>query len=130
MWVFTTDGFYSVVEHREHPSLLLVRARDEGDLQRLRKHLVTTHGLSATIQHTPDGDYAWRMTVPRDLWTSYLQDAVEAIEYRNFKDAVTLRQGWQRSSLYHNVWATMMQLQHEGDDVVPDDPRGREARRG
>ena len=125
MWVFTTDGFYSAVEHKNDPSLVMVRARAKEDLANLRTRLAPT-GVTLFIAHTPDGDYEWRMSLPRHLWARYLDTAVEAIDYLNFKDAVTHEQGWQRSSLYHDVWATMMQLQH----VLPDDTREREARRG
>ena len=33
MWVFTTGGFVSAVEHRDNPDLVMVRARDEQSLK-------------------------------------------------------------------------------------------------
>ena len=36
MWIFTTQGFYSAVEHREDPDRLIVRARTREDIEALR----------------------------------------------------------------------------------------------
>ena len=39
MWLFTTQGFYSVVAHRRDPDRLLVRARAREDLEALRDQI-------------------------------------------------------------------------------------------
>jgi hypothetical protein len=114
MWVFTLDGFYSAVVHKDDPELVVVRARKREDLVSLRKQMAPTH-LTLTVLHTPDADYAYRMVMPRQTWSSYLMTTVMDMDYPNFKDAVSRTQGWRRSALYHDVWAAMMPLQQEDD---------------
>ena len=37
MWVMTTQGFYSVVAHRDEPDSVIVRARTSEDIEALRE---------------------------------------------------------------------------------------------
>jgi hypothetical protein len=113
MWLFTTDGFYSAVQHRDDPGLLMVRARKEVDLVNLRKALTPT-GITLVIHHTPDADYAYRMVVPRTTWVRYLTHATMELDYPNFKDAVAQRQGLERADIYHDVWSVMWEFQQDG----------------
>jgi len=112
MWVFTTDGFYSVVAHREDKDMLMVRCRAEADAKALAKRLTTI--MPAAILHTPEADYAWRLVVPRVVWAWYLSKFVADLDYPNFKDAVAERQGRSRADVYHDVWATMAEVQQHG----------------
>jgi hypothetical protein len=110
MWLFTTDGFYSVVEDRNDPSMLVVRARVELDALTLQSRLQDQR-VYVRVKHTPAADYAYRLFVPRQAWSVYLQNAVEAIDYPNFKDAVRREQGAARAHTYLDVWGTMWTLQ-------------------
>jgi hypothetical protein len=110
MWVFTIDGFYSAVQHRDHADSLTVRTRDREDMVRMQQRV----GNDAPISHTPHRDYAHRITLSKAAWAGYLTAACEAIDYGNFKDAVAERQGWDRAHLYGEVWVTMLELQREG----------------
>ena len=47
MWLFSSEGFISVVAHTGKPDTLLVRARDEGSLLSLQG------ATGATLTHTP-----------------------------------------------------------------------------
>ncbi len=107
MWVFTIDGFYSAVQHRDQANALMVRARDREDLRRMQQRA----GTDVPISHTPNGDYAYRITLDKGAWVAYLSAASEAIDYGNFKDAVGQRLGHDRAVLYLDVWATMLELQ-------------------
>jgi hypothetical protein len=112
MWVFTLDGFFSAVAHTEDSAMLLIRARDEGDIKRLRDALLD-YDTVPDIEHTPNADYAWRMVVPREVFGVYLQDTANELVYPNFKQAVHDRYGYARAHLYGRVWLTMLGLQHE-----------------
>ena len=46
MWLFTTFGFFSIVQKQPSDKFLTVRARAAADLERMRKHVPQ---LSATI---------------------------------------------------------------------------------
>jgi hypothetical protein len=112
MWLFTTDGFYSAVEDRDDPSMMVVRARVKQDAFTLQDRLQDQR-CYVEVKHTPDRDYAYRLFVPRLSWATYLQNAVERIDYNNFKDAVHQQQDRDRDIAYGDVWATMWQFQHE-----------------
>lgn len=101
MWLFLNDAFLSVVAHRDRPDDLLVRARVEGDIERVFP--------SAVVECTPQADYLFRAAVPRALVERVLADRVRSLDYPNFKDSVEDRD---RARAYHSVWFTMMRLQH------------------
>jgi hypothetical protein len=112
MWVFTLDGFFSIVAHTELPNHLLVRARDRDDIQRLAGWLAR-QGHPVEPRHTPEGDYAWRLVAPRALVARYLATTVADIDYPNFKNAVAKQRGHDRAVIYSQVWLDMLALQPE-----------------
>ena len=106
MWLITTQGFYSVVAHRDDPDRLLVRSRVRGDLEALRMQIPGSEPVE-----TPEADYRWRVEVTRDEWRVALVALSEDIDYDNFKNAVGERCGWERERVYHDVWADLLSLQ-------------------
>lgn len=121
MWLFTTDGFFSAVAHRDNPGTVLVRSRVREDAQ----GLVASAGQGEVIE-TPDGDYRYRVLLPRNTWSAYLAAAGHAIDYPNFKKAVATRRGADRARAYADVWSVMFQLQQaevEGDTPDSDSAR-------
>jgi hypothetical protein len=106
MWLFTTKGFYSVVEHREDSDYVLVRARVRKDLEALIQHMPTMK-----ILETKNADYRYRAVVPRREWLATMLEIGDEIDYDNFKDAVKRRQGKKRADTYMRVWSAMLQLQ-------------------
>lgn len=99
MWVFTDRGFYSVVQDTGDPSMLVVRARAEGDLVALREFIPDLE-----IVELPNRDYEFRAYVERVEWEAALVELAERIDYSNFKDAVTARQGKPRHDIYLRIW--------------------------
>lgn len=82
MWVFTTTGFVSVVQHRVDPSIMIVRARFAGDAARFL-------GLPSCAEEvTPTADYRFRCYAHRDVVSAALLAASQAIDYGNFKSAI------------------------------------------
>lgn len=61
MWLITTQGFYSVVAHRNRPDILLVRARAHADIEALRDQI-----LDLEPYEDPRADYRWRTEVSRE----------------------------------------------------------------
>lgn len=59
MWLFTSEGFVSVVAHSEKPDTLIVRARDEGSL------LSLVEATGATLRRTKSNDYGFRIQLPK-----------------------------------------------------------------
>lgn len=106
MWLFTTKGFYSVVEHRDDPDLVLVRCRVRADMAALKEHM-------PSIQPYEDktADYRYRAIVPRREWLATMLELGDEIDYTNFKKAVKERQGEKRERIYLRVWSAMLELQ-------------------
>ena len=110
MWLITSQGFYSVVAHGEDASLVLVRARTQGDLLALRKQIP-----ALDLWEDPTADYRWRAEVRREDWHAAVAELAAATDYGNFKSEVARCQGSRRAALYERVWSTLRALQDEAD---------------
>jgi hypothetical protein len=111
MWVFTVDGFFSAVQHRDTPGAVMVRGRAEADIQ----HLATRLGVP--VQTTPGGDYGYRCTVPAVDWASYLTDTVAELDYDNFKAACHGEGDRDRAMM--RCWAAMADFQNDRQNPEP-----------
>lgn len=136
MWTATTRGFFSAVQHRDDPSLLVVRTRDHSDAQTLVAWYAAWQTDMAKIAHALSGkpapvegpapaittyewsDYPWRVIMPRSAWGAFMAETVEDLDYGNFKDAVKHEQGADRAGVYTRVWSALLAL----EDL---DPMGR-----
>ncbi len=110
MWLFTTSGFYSIVEKPwdRLAGTLTVRARVAADLDRLRSGILPA--LGPTV-HDPAADYRFRAQAPREAVALAVAQAVQDLDYDNFKSAVGKVQGHARAGVYHEVWASALKLQ-------------------
>lgn len=100
MWLFTTFGFFSIVQ-KQQDEVLTVRARVRADLDRLRERYLPS--LSPTVAGAGT-DYPYRATALRADVADALRRIAEDIRYANFKLAVTDERGNERAELYHEVW--------------------------
>jgi 8-oxo-dGTP pyrophosphatase MutT (NUDIX family) len=103
MWLFTTVGFFSVVQ-KPGMTDLTIRTRVREDLDRLRAEYLPELGPTQT---TPGNDYPYRALAGHDSLAAALGRLVTDLHYGNFKDAVALKQGSPRSSAYHDVWSAV-----------------------
>jgi len=109
MWLFTTDGFYSVVHDKYcKPDELMVRARKREDLENLFAHKIT--GEILEIGHA---DYRFRMAVKRKIWSKYLAGYANKMAYSNFKGTLPLNDH-ARHDAYFKCWSAMYAMT---DDV-------------
>ena len=106
MWLFSDQGFYSVVAHNRDPGKLLVRARVRADLEALREQIPEIR-----IYSDRRADYRWRAVVSRAEWVKAVALLAASIDYPNFKAAVAERQPGDRHSVYQRVWGEMLSLQ-------------------
>ena len=106
MWLFTTQGFYSAVAHREDPDKIIVRTRAGEDLEALADQIPDLE-----ISEDPTADYRYRATVARDEWRRALDAFGRDLDYDNFKNTVAARQGPDRAHSYFDVWEAMRRLQ-------------------
>ena len=103
MWLFTSEGFVSVVAHSEKPDTLLVRARDEDSL------LSLVEATGATLRHTPSNDYPYRIEALREAFSAWVADQVFNLDYTNYKAHMwSLRPEF--GDALHDVWVAMHQV--------------------
>lgn len=100
MWIFLDNAFLSIVDKGGDGATLLVRARREGDLERVFP--------GAQVERTPRNDYRYRARVGREAVAQALAAAVRGITYPNFKDSVRDRA---RHDAYMEVWRAMYAFQ-------------------
>ncbi len=101
MWLFCRSGFFSAVRHFADPDTIHVRARFDGDLERL----CGAHGVEPKVSVTPGNDYRYRMDFDRATWARIVAEEAEAIDYENFKAAV--HDGTVRDAAYMGAWGAM-----------------------
>jgi hypothetical protein len=105
MWVFLNDAFVSAVEHRDDKNLLMVRARFEGDLQRVFPR------RADQVLRTPNADYLFRVVVTKQEFADVMFDEASAgIDYGNFKGSVKTMP---RHDVYLDVWHVMLAAQRK-----------------
>jgi 8-oxo-dGTP pyrophosphatase MutT (NUDIX family) len=109
MWLFTTFGFFSVVQKEPSDDFLTVRARYAADLDRLRERVPR---LSATVAGG-GSDYPYRAKIPHADLALALSDITRAIGYSNFKNAAGKELGQVRAQQLHEVWHVMSALGRE-----------------
>ncbi len=96
MWIFLNNSFLSIVYDRNNSENLLVRARIQGDIERVFPKIKAVH--------SPNADYAFRASIPRAEVSKTIAKQVNSIDYDNFKNSV---QEHDRHDAYFDVWSVM-----------------------
>ena len=117
MWLITTRGFFSVVQHRDDEGLVLIRARALEDLESLCELAgevlddAAKSGFSDdAIIEMDDADYRYRLITDAEAWAQVVGALTAEITYPNFKSAVTERDP-DRARVYMEVWDTLLDIQ-------------------
>lgn len=103
MWIFLNNSFLSIVapdKKTRRDNRLLVRARAEGDIERVFP--------KAHVRVTPKADYRFRAWVTRHEVGLAMVKAVSEINYGNFKGSVKEQD---RHDAYLSAWAAMNRFQ-------------------
>jgi hypothetical protein len=100
MWIFQNRSFLSIVQNRDDPNTLLVRARVAGHIQQVFPE--------AKVFTDPKADYLYRALIGRKAVAQAVAATVEKIDYDNFKDSVD---DDHLHVAYMKVWSTMEKLQ-------------------
>jgi len=108
MWLFTETGFISAVRHRDQPGHMMVRARDKESLETLAA--IST----SDITKTPTADYPYRTVVTDNDLTTFMNIAVDTLDYDNFKSRVAVSRGYDYAHALTAVWSAM----HDVEDVT------------
>jgi hypothetical protein len=117
MWLFSTQGFFSVVNHLHKPGHLLVRARLREDIDQMARLLAEETGRTFIPLVLPEADYLYRLEVPRDDFVLVMARLVRELDYANFKAAVHSHGDPTRDRVYGRVWSLVAELQE--DEMFP-----------
>jgi len=104
MWIFTKDGFFSIVQHKDSPHYMMVRARAKDDLQ-------AAFG-PGDILESVGSDYRFRKTVPRAVVADYLSKALAEVDYESVKDNIDKGEQDRHDMLY-KVWGAHYAMQRD-----------------
>lgn len=107
MWIYTKEGFFSVVEDKKYckEDEVMVRARIKLDLQRFKDHITTDPDI-VTLN---EADYLHRIPVKRVDWANYLHKSAMELDYSTVKDSIG--NDGKRGIYYYGVWRNMQKLQ-------------------
>ena len=108
MWLFCKYGFFSAVEHRDDPNMIMLRARFRGDLENLINAFFSDAGIE--VLSTPRADYPFRCTISKPQWSNAASKIASEIDYDNFKDSV--HDGTIRDMAYLQCWAALRSSQN------------------
>jgi hypothetical protein len=109
MWLLIPEGFYSIVQ-KPGDADLCARARDRGDLDRLRETYMP--GLGAT-KETPGRDYRYRAWISKDALGDGLATMAQRLAYSNFKSEVG-KHDPERAHVYGRDWSALGSIQPGG----------------
>ena len=107
MWVFTKNSYISVVEHRDRPNDVMIRARR-------RRHLVRLFPKrEKQIVKTPNADYMWRLVVSKKEMAKVLSEYIlRNLTYDNFKGAQEMEPDMPEwMEFLHAVWHAGYRMQ-------------------
>lgn len=100
MWICLNNAFFSIVASDRDPDVLNVRARRDGDLERIFP--------GHTVHARAHSDYAFRAFIPRPVVAAVIAQQVDAIGYTNFKNSV---EDDALHNAYADVWVVMQAVQ-------------------
>jgi hypothetical protein len=99
MWIFCRDGFLSIVQHWEKPDILIVRSRFKGHIQRI-------FGDVAVVEEETGTDYEYRAFLSKELVSKVIADAINDIDYGNFKNELGSKVKRLDATYVRRCWAT------------------------
>lgn len=100
MWIMLNDGFLSIVKKGGNPGQLCVRARRQGDIERVFPGVKVTAGVGT--------DYMFRAWVDQPEVAKVIAARIMFIDYNNMKNSVREHD---LHDAYMNVWTAMFRLQ-------------------
>ena len=103
MWIVLNKSFLSIVKNRNNENQLLVRARVNGDIEKVFP--------DADIFQDKDADYKYRSYIDREVVANAIGKELLNINYDNFKSSVSKDDGI-RGNAYMKVWMALNQMQN------------------
>jgi 8-oxo-dGTP pyrophosphatase MutT (NUDIX family) len=126
MWIFSTDGFYSIAL-KPGDTTLTIRARCAEDLDRLRERWLPTLGPTIVGAGT---DYPVRASCERRDLADALMAQIMDLDYSNFKGRLAQTLGGKHVEAAHQVWEVMHLLEKKASETTKRPPAGMAAAYG
>jgi hypothetical protein len=82
MWIFSSQGFLSIVRHIDKPNILIVRSRFQGHLEKMFP--------KALVLEDAERDYRYRAELPTKEVSKVIARLVSEIDYDNFKNSLDM----------------------------------------
>lgn len=101
MWLALSNGWLSIVAHRDKPEHVLVRARNQNHIE--------SYFPDADIYTDADADYPYRADIHRDVVADVMTEYVYDIQYDNYKNSVNEEE---LHDALIGVWQTMYRYGH------------------
>ena len=105
MWVFTTRGFLSIVQHNAMPDHFQVKSRVPGPLESLWPN--------HEVEVIDWADYRYRITIEKPEVLPVLLEVIASVDHTSFKDACS------DDANYHlalsSVWQVMYSFQEHSE---------------
>lgn len=113
MWIFTRDGFFSAVAHRDDPEkLVLVRARNRAHLEKLADWHQDAIGRDLEILEDDEADYIVRAKMTKAAWAVYLTTVAVELDYTtNVKGNIMERTDPLLGDAMLDTWESLLNYQ-------------------
>lgn len=122
MWIFTPDGFFSAVQHKDDPARIMIRTRARMHARKLID-ACPEDDKPELVETPPPADYRFRVTVRRETWGYLVAKFATDIDYLNFKSEASKRpQPTGFMAALHGVWNKLLGFQ---DSMHDDTKKGR-----
>ncbi len=127
MWVFTREGFFSVVWDKDcRGDQLAVRSQCKEDVCRLAKKL-SGYCDDSQIDSRDGGGYRYRIRIAKQAWSAYLADSALQVDYPSVKKTVVSEGDDLRRDAYYQIWEAIFRWREKMDADEKTRP-GREER--
>ena len=122
MWVFTREGFFSVVWDKDcRGDELTVRTQCKEDICRLAKKL-SGYCDDSQIEEKEGRSYRFRIRITKQAWSAYLADSALQVDYPSVKKNVIPADDELRKDIYYQVWEAHYRWREKMDAHEKDRP--------
>ena len=105
MWMFTTRGFLSIVQHNAMPDHFQVKSRVPGPLESLWP--------DHEVEVIDWADYRYRITIEKPEVLPVLLEVIASVDYTSFKDACSDDANYRLA--LSSVWQVMYSFQEHSE---------------
>lgn len=125
MWVFTIDGFFSVVQDKNKPNSVMIKARNRAHLERFVAWVEAGWNYELEIIENQDWDFIVRVSCTKTIWAQYLERRTMEMTYTgNVKGAVMEATDPELGNVMFDIWELMVAYQREIHPGSAGDLRG------